>query len=322
MARIVLGAATAHAPFLNGGVERWADGGKRDMVAATGGGMPMNLDIDRMIKEREPWIGKELEPDVWQRRHEACQAAIAALADKVAQVSPDVVVVVGDDTHEVFMPEEHIPAVDVYWGDSISYAPYGGRGASPKPAQALACQPDLGRRMVESLIDQGFDPSHSRSIPEGRSIGHAFDFVYARILKGQVPPQVPVWLNTYYPPNQPSPRRCYNLGKALRQAIESWDSGATVAVIGTGGMSHLVIDEELDREALAAMQAKDEQRLASIPPQALTFGTSEIRNWVVTAGAMHDSPAAMTLLDYVPCYRSPAGTGCACAFAYWEEASA
>jgi len=26
----------------------------------------------------------------------------------------------------------------------------------------------------------------------------------------------------------------------------------------------------------------------------------------------------MTLIDYVPCYRSPAGTGCAMAFAYWE----
>jgi 3-O-methylgallate 3,4-dioxygenase len=26
----------------------------------------------------------------------------------------------------------------------------------------------------------------------------------------------------------------------------------------------------------------------------------------------------MTLIDYVPCYRSPAGTGCAMGFAEWR----
>jgi len=319
MAKVVLGLATAHAPFLNGGVERWAEGGKRDMTNATGGGMPMNLDIEAMICERESWIGKELAPEVWQRRHEACQTAIGRLAEKIDDVAPDVVVVVGDDTHEVFMPEDHIPSVDIYWGDSITYVPFAQRSGGMEGAKQLAGHPELGRHLVEALIDDGFDPSHTRAIPEGRSIGHAFDFVYARIMKGRVPPQVPVWLNTYYPPNQPTMRRCYSLGKALRRAIESWENDAKVAVIGTGGMSHLVIDEELDRGVLAAMQAKDEPRLTSFPEAALTFGTSEIRNWVVTAGAMHDSDADMSLLDYVPCYRSPAGTGCACAFAYWEE---
>lgn len=287
------------------------------MAAATGGGMPMNLDIDAMIKERESWIGKELQADVWQARHEACQKAISSLAEKMEQVSPDVVVIVGDDTHEVFMPEDHIPSVDVYWGDSIAYVPFSQRSSGTAP-QTLTGHPDLGRHIVESLIEQAFDPSHSRAIPQGRSIGHAFDFVYARVMQGRVPPHVPVWLNTYYPPNQPTPGRCYDLGKGLRNAIESWDSDARVAVIGTGGMSHLVIDEELDRSVLAAMEAKDQARLASTPEGSLLFGTSEIHNWIVTAGAIHDSDAEMDLLDYVPCYRSPAGTGCACAFAYWE----
>jgi hypothetical protein len=33
---------------------------------------------------------------------------------------------------------------------------------------------------------------------------------------------------------------------------------------------------------------------------------------------MHDTDMSMKLLDYVPCYRSEAGTGCAMAFAHWR----
>jgi OH-DDVA oxygenase len=43
-----------------------------------------------------------------------------------------------------------------------------------------------------------------------------------------------------------------------------------------------------------------------------------MRNWITVAGAMHDTNMSMKLLDYVPCYRSEAGTGCAMAFAHWQ----
>ena len=39
-----------------------------------------------------------------------------------------------------------------------------------------------------------------------------------------------------YPP--PSGNRCYQLGKALRRAIDSFDEDLNVQVWGTGGMSH------------------------------------------------------------------------------------
>ncbi len=47
-------------------------------------------------------------------------------------------------------------------------------------------------------------------------------------------------------------------------------------------------------------------------------GTSEIKNWVPVAGAMADLGFPMSLVDYVPCYRSLAGTGNAMAFVYWR----
>jgi hypothetical protein len=87
-------------------------------------------------------------------------------------------------------------------------------------------------------------------------------------------------------------------------------------------MSHLVLDENLDRTMLAAMQEKDEQQLTTTFPESMfNFGTGEIRNWVLLAGAMAESDAQMNLVAYEPCYRSPAGTGCGCAFAYWKKNS-
>ena len=321
MAEIVLGMATTHAPSLNGDIERSiAEGGsRRDMENPMGGGMRMDLDIEAMIRERASWIDKELEPDVRRRRHATCQEAIASLGEVLASVAPDVAIIIGDDTHEVFMPEDHIPSVDVLWMDEIPHRPHTSRVREGGELSMLPGKAELGLHLVESLIGEGFDISVTRTIPEGRSIGHAFDFIYGRIMNGNIPPTVPILVNTYYPPNAPTMRHCYAIGKALRRAIESWESDLRVAVIGSGGLSHLVLDEQLDRRVLEALQDKDEERLATqFPESELTYGTSEIRNWTVAAGAMHDGPTKMTLVAYEPMYRSPAGTGCGCGFAYWK----
>ncbi|MBI3061855.1 MAG: extradiol ring-cleavage dioxygenase, partial [Deltaproteobacteria bacterium] len=126
---------------------------------------------------------------------------------------------------------------------------------------------------------------------------------------------VPVMVNTYYPPNQATPKRCYALGQAVRRAIESWNSDLRVAVMASGGLSHMVIDEELDRATLDALANRDREKLWSLPRQKLRGGTSEILNWVALAGAVE--PMEMKLVDYIPGYRSPAATGCGMAFAYW-----
>jgi hypothetical protein len=134
--------------------------------------------------------------------------------------------------------------------------------------------------------------------------------------EGEIP-MVPFMVNTYYPPNQPTPKRCYALGQAVRRAIESWDADFRVAVVASGGLSHVIMDDEIDRITLDALQEKDADRLRSLPVERLFGGTSEIRNWVIAAGALE--PMKMTLVDFVPAYRSPAATGCGMSFAYWEN---
>ena len=146
-------------------------------------------------------------------------------------------------------------------------------------------------------------------------MGHAFAFLYGRIFRGNIIPIVPVMVNTYYGPNQPTPRRCYELGRAIRRAVNDWDRDARVAIVGSGGLSHFVVNEELDRQVLDAFARKDTQAIYSIPRPLLNSGTSEMRNWLVAAGATED--LHFELIDYVPCYRSPAGTGGGWAFAHW-----
>ena len=102
----------------------------------------------------------------------------------------------------------------------------------------------------------------------------------------------------------------------MRSALQTWSGGERVAVLASGGLSHIVIDEPLDQQVLDALKAKDTRGLHALPRELLKGGTSEILNWVALDGAVGGLP--MTLIDYIPGYRSRPSTGCAMAFAYWK----
>lgn len=325
MAQIVLGLATSHSPQLSTPPELWTHHGERDQ---------RNPDLrgpDGRVYRYEDLVStaggafqKELSSSTWSTRHAACQRGIATLGQTLARVDPDVVMIIGDDQKELFH-DDNMPAVLVFWGEQMRNEPH--YKDSPSPAlqaaawaygaygQEYPIASDLAKHVITSLIDQDFDVAHSKMLPPKQSMGHAFSFVYGRIMTEKVVPIVPVMLNTYYPPNQPTPKRCYALGQALRQAVESWPGAQRVAVVASGGLSHFVIDEDLDQQVLAAFQNKDVAALTALPRERLNSGNSEIRNWIATAGVVEHLD--MQLIDYVPCYRSPAGTGCAMGFAQW-----
>ena len=73
----------------------------------------------------------------------------------------------------------------------------------------------------------------------------------------------------------------------------------------------------MDRALLAAMAQKDRAALCRWPEQIFQSGTSEIKTWMVLAGAMEQTALQMGLIDYVTCYRSLAGTGVGAGFAEW-----
>jgi hypothetical protein len=130
-------------------------------------------------------------------------------------------------------------------------------------------------------------------------------------------PVIPISLNTYYPPNQISPRRSYQLGRAIREAVQAWPDDTRVAIMATGGLSHFVVDEAFDKEFIRLLGiGAGEEAHANLPPEKLQSGSSEIRCWSMLAGAAEGM--TFNLIDYVPCYRSLGGTGCGMAFATWS----
>jgi hypothetical protein len=327
MANIVLGIGSSHSPQLSAPPEAWPAFGENDksnpeLLGRDGRFHP----YDEFLAQADPALGKQLNASVWQSKWDRCQNGVAWVARRLQEVAPDVLIIIGDDQEELFH-DDNAPALLVYWGDEVINTPRVYPDRVPEPVRAAGWgygaktetfpgSPELGRHLIETFIDHAVDVSHSRQLKPARGVGHAFGFVYHRVFNGGSPiPTLPIMLNTYYPPNQPTPKRCFEIGRVIRNAVESWESDARVAVLGSGGLSHFVIDEQLDQEMIEAMRAGDGERLTAVPRELLNSGTSESRNWIAAAGALTD--LQMRLQDYIPCYRSPAGTGCAMAFAEW-----
>jgi hypothetical protein len=127
---------------------------------------------------------------------------------------------------------------------------------------------------------------------------------------------LPVLLNTYFPPNVMTSARAFEVGAAIRSVLHESPSDARVAVIASGGLSHFVVDEDLDRQVIEGLEPGRSERLTSIPPDALNSGSSEILNWIMTAGAVDHLP--LEWADYEPIRRTPAGTGVGVGFACWR----
>jgi len=67
---------------------------------------------------------------------------------------------------------------------------------------------------------------------------------------------------------------------------------------------------------LTALRAGSEEQLRAIPPKLLNAGSSEIRNWIAVAAACKHLKLVWD--EYIPVYRTPAGTGCGLGFACWS----
>ncbi len=331
MAEIVLGVGTSHSPMLSTPPEQWDLRTNADRQNRHHHYRGRQYDFEELLKERAPGFSHEIDLDTRHARQTRCRRALETLARKLKEIAPDVIVIVGNDQHE-FFDAELIPAVSIYRGKQIQNIPF--TGPEPSPGIAIGepgnCPPEgatypgapaLADHIIHSLIDEGFDLAQLSSADGSgprRGIPHAFGFIYHSILADVVPPSVPIFLNDFFPPNRPTLRRCLALGHAIGHAIKSWDSVTRVALIASGGLSHFVIDEELDRTVLSAIARRNEDALGRLSENLFQSGTSEIKNWLAVGAAMNDGGRVFNLIDYVPCYRSEAGTGNAMCFAYWE----
>ena len=357
MAEIVLGMGTSHTPLLSMAPELWETYAQRDVgnreLAYPPHGWVMSYqeglanlpaDVQAKFQGSAPFAAQAA----------AFKRALDTLAATLQRVNPDITIIVSDDQDEWFY-DHNMPRFAIYWGETVRLLPRPvAPGGHPEIDKAMAVgygdvpldvpvASQFGRYLLEYLGDRDFDigylthaaPSYggkvARRYPtkDGESnvvretpqheqgLPHGFAFVVKRLFDNKPGPIVPFFQNTCYPPNQPSPARSFALGEAIAEAIRSWDSPARVALVASGGLSHFVVDEELDRNVLAALASKDADALKATPRERLYSAASETLNWIAVAGAMQHTSLTMELLDYVPVYRTPAATGGGWAFAQW-----
>jgi hypothetical protein len=340
MAKIVFGFGSSHGPLLATPPERW------DLRAADDRKNPEHpfrgriYTFAELVEARrgEKDFDKESSLEVRRSRDERSQRAMDRLAQKVADADPDIIVVVGDDQHEWFH-EDIQPSFTVYCGDHVVNAaidPEKLKTKSPGIALAMSAShpPEdqtypvpvgLAHAIIEQAIADEFDVAVSakqRADARGTiGVGHAVGFVYRRIVKDRPVPVIPILLNTYFPPNRPTARRCYRFGQSIGRAIGGWNganANKRVAICASGGISHFVVDEEFDTRMLTAIKDRDTKTIFAEPESMFLSGTSETKNWITAAGILSETDLKMNLIDYVPSCRSEAGTGCGMAFATWE----
>ena len=300
-----LGLAASHAPNVWRPVEKW----------------PAIYEF--LTHKAEPPGCEPLEE--LHRQYARIQQSLKTIRDELVAYHPDAVIIVGDDQNEVFS-KAFSPTIAIFTGDRVDGSANTGVLREPQDENhvTLRCHPGLARRILEGLVERGFDPAEMEElVPMGRpatGLGHAFAHLGKGLgLDDLDIPVIIVFLNAYRRP-MPSARRCYDLGRALRATLA--DHPERVALIGSGGLMHYPrgmpdgwIDENLDRwvlERLARGEGEALTNLFTFDSTVLRGGTGEIRNWIVVAGAFEGLGAS--IIDYIPVKHGCTGLG----FASWK----
>jgi len=315
MSDIVIGIASSHGPTIQSPPETWAKLAERDT-------RDPRFDYRALLAAAKPRLDAEIGIDVQRRRHAALQAALGKLSRRVAEARPDVVVVISN-AHVVRHTEPR-PVFAILRAPEFAAVESSGAtfetaalDAQSSAASKMPGHPALADYLIGQLIEFGFDMGCIDKPRDGAVIDEAFAFCYKWLLSGASIPMVPLYLSRDLP-GQATPGRCLDLGRALRNCIQSCPLRLRVGVVASGGLSHQVVDEELDRTVLALPESGKLDELRTVSRERLNRapGTPEILNWITLGGVM--APARMELLSYEPCYRSPAGTGHGVAVGHWS----
>ncbi|MFZ6772617.1 class III extradiol dioxygenase subunit beta [Undibacterium sp. SXout7W] len=205
---------------------------------------------------------------------------------------PDVIFLVYND-HATAFSLEMIPTFAI--GCAAEFQP-ADEGWGPRPVPVVKGHPELAAHIAQSVIQQDFD----LTIVNKMDVDHGLT-VPLSLMCGQPEewpcPVIPFAVNVVQYP-APSGRRCFELGKAIRKAVESFDRPLNVQIWGTGGMSHQLqgaraglINKEFDNAFLDKLIV-DPDGLANMPHidyvrEAGSEGI-ELVMWLIARGAMSD----------------------------------
>jgi protocatechuate 4,5-dioxygenase beta chain len=205
---------------------------------------------------------------------------------------PDVIFLVYND-HATAFSLEMIPTFAI--GCAAEFEP-ADEGWGPRPVPVVKGHPELAAHIAQSVIQDDFDLTIVNKMPVDHGLTVPLSLMCGQ--PGEWPcPVIPFAVNVVQYP-VPAGRRCYNLGRAIRKAVASFDAPLKVQIWGTGGMSHQLqgpraglINREWDNAFLDRLIA-DPAELAQLPHidyvrEAGSEGI-ELVMWLIARGAMGD----------------------------------
>lgn len=228
-----------------------------------------------------------LDEPYWRR----FAAGIRPARDWMRRHRPDVCIVVYND-HASAFSLDLIPTFVLGVADEFLPAD---EGCGRRKVPAVKGHAELAWHLAEELIQHDFDMTiaakmdvdHGCTVPLSIVFGAPDAWPCAVI---------PLAVNVIqYPP--PSGRRCYALGKALREAVDAFPEPLKVMVFGTGGMSHQLqgeraglVNTEFDVDWLNRF-AESPDEVARLPHieylrEAGSEGI-ELVMWLVMRGALN-----------------------------------
>ena len=196
--------------------------------------------------------------------------------------------------HATAFSMEMIPTFAI--GTAAEFQP-ADEGWGPRPVPKVVGHPELASHIAQSVIQDDFD----LTIVNKMDVDHGLT-VPLSLMCGQPRawpcPVIPFLVNVLQYP-VPSGRRCFQLGKAIRKAVASYDEPLNVQIWGTGGMSHQLqgpraglINREWDNRFLDRL-IDHPAALAQVPHveyvrEAGSEGI-ELVMWLIARGAMADA---------------------------------
>jgi len=229
----------------------------------------------------------------------------------ISKAKPDVIILVYND-HACAFGLDMIPTFAIGCGDAFEPAD---EGWGPRPVPVVKGCPELGWHMMQSVIQDDFDLTviNEMTVDHGLTVPLSLMFGQPEEWPCRV---IPFPVNVVvYPP--PSGQRCYNLGKAIRRAVESFDQDLNVQIWGTGGMSHQLqgtraglINPQFDKAFLDRL-VDDAESLAKIPHieyvrEAGAEGI-ELVMWLIMRGALNEHVKLTHRFYHVPASNTAVG---------------
>ena len=166
----------------------------------------------------------------WQRVFEGFERS----KEWMRNAKPDVCFVVYND-HASAFSVEMIPTFAL--GTAAEF-PIADEGWGPRPVPVVKGHPRLASHIAQSVILDEFDLTLCNKMEVDHGLTVPLNLMFGSPKEWPCP-IIPLAVNVVqFPP--PTSNRCFNLGKALKKAIESYPEDLRVVVFGTGGMSHQI----------------------------------------------------------------------------------